>query len=48
MFATEGPVQAIDITPDGGLIGAVEAPALTPEGKIIGAHRLHIWKRKVN
>ena len=43
-FHTEGPVQAIAITPDGSSIAAVEAPAVTPEGKIIGAYRLHIWK----
>lgn len=43
-FHTAGPVQAIDITPDGTAMAGVEAPAVTPEGKILGAHRLHIWK----
>lgn len=44
MFSTDGPVQAIDISPNGELVAGVEAPALTPQGKIIGAHRLHIWR----
>ena len=44
IFHTEGPVQAVDITPDGTMIAGVEAPAVTPEGKIIGAYKLHIWK----
>ena len=43
-FATEGPCQAIGISPDGSWVAGVEAPALTPQGKIIGAYRLHIWK----
>lgn len=43
-YQTEGPVQAIDITPDGTMLAGVEAPAVTPQGKIIGAYRLHIWK----
>lgn len=43
-FHTDGPVQAIDITPDGTMMAGVEAPAVTPEGKIIGAYKLHIWK----
>ena len=45
-FATEGPCQAISISPDGSLVAGVEAPALTPQGKIIGAYRLHIWKNE--
>ena len=43
-FPTEGPCQAIGISPDGQWLAGVEAPALTPDGKIIGAYRLHIWK----
>lgn len=43
---TEGPCQAIDVTPDGSRMAGVEAPAMTPEGKILGAYRLHIWKVK--
>ncbi len=43
-FPTEGPCQAIAISPDGALVAGVEAPALTPQGKIMGAYRLHIWK----
>jgi len=43
-FHTDGPMQAIAITPDGKSIAGVEAPAVTPKGKIIGAYRLHIWK----
>lgn len=43
-FPTEGPCQAIGISPDGKWLAGVEAPALTPDGKIIGAYRLHIWK----
>ena len=43
-FHTDGPMQAIEITPDGSYVAGVEAPAVTPEGKIIGAYRLHIWK----
>lgn len=45
-FATEGPCQAIAISPDGHWVAGVEAPALTPQGKIIGAYRLHIWENK--
>jgi hypothetical protein len=45
-FPTEGPVQAIDISPDGKHIGGIEAPAVTPEGKVIGAYRFHIWEYK--
>lgn len=41
---TEGPLQAIHITPDGSRMAGVEAPAMTPEGKILGAYRLHIWR----
>ena len=44
-YHTEGPLQAIAISPDGHYVGGVEAPAVTPQGKIIGAHRLHIWHR---
>ena len=44
-YHTEGPLQAIAISPDGRYVGGVEAPAVTPQGKIIGAHRLHIWDR---
>jgi len=43
-FPTEGPCQAIGISPDGQWLAGVEAPALTPDGKIIGAYRLQIWK----
>ena len=42
-FHTEGPLQAIAISPNGRHVGGVEAPAVTPDGKIIGAHKLHIW-----
>lgn len=44
-FHTEGPLQAIAISPNGRHVGGVEAPAVTPDGKIIGAHKLHIWNR---
>lgn len=43
-FPTEGPCQAIAISPDGQSLAAVEAPALTPQGKLMGAYRLYIWK----
>lgn len=43
-FPTEGPCQAIGISPDGRWVAGVEAPALTPQGKIMGAYKLHIWK----
>ncbi|MDD4321398.1 MAG: PQQ-binding-like beta-propeller repeat protein [Acidaminococcaceae bacterium] len=45
-FATQGPMQAVDISPDGKYIGGIEAPAVTPEGKVIGAYRFHIWDYK--
>ena len=47
-FHTEGPVQAVAISQDGGMMAGVEAPALTPQGKIIGAYRLHIWRTKLH
>ena len=45
-FAAEGPVQAIDVSQDGRLVGGLEAPAVLPEGKVLGSHRFHIWKVK--
>ena len=43
-FATQGPIQAVDISPDGKYIGGIEAPAVMPDGKVIGAYRFHIWE----
>lgn len=45
-YPTEGPLQAIAVSPDGRHLAGVEAPVLTPEGRTIGAYRLHIWRRE--
>lgn len=44
-FHTDGPLQAVAISKNGGSVAGIEAPAVTPAGKIIGAYKLHIWQR---